>query len=89
MGAIDFDATMTPQDLVAQMSLQANISYTGQNVGTIATLFFREGSTMPAITDRSFRIEAGGTFILRPTGDPIWAWTDDAAGCPLILGEAP
>lgn len=57
MGALDFDATMTPQDLVA--------------------------------TDRSFRIEAGGNFILKPIGDPIWAWTDDAAGCPLILGEAP
>ena len=42
MGAIDFDATMTPQDLVAQLSLQTNTSYTGQNVGTIATLFVRE-----------------------------------------------
>ena len=84
---IDFDATDSPADLVAGASLASGERYTVQNVSTIATLFVREQAAQPSLSTRAFRIESGGTFTLRPTGTPIWLWTDNET-CPVILSEA-
>ena len=89
MAAVDFDATETPQDLVGALSLTAGTLYAGQNLSTFATLLFREAAATPGGGDRAFRVEAGGPFTLKPTGNPIWCWTDDPAGAPLILDESP
>ena len=85
---LDFDATGTPVDVVADLSLTQGTLYEGQNVSTVATLFIREHASQPAITARAFRIESGGGFRIKPTGDPVWLWTDNHV-CPVILSEAP
>ena len=88
MPAVDFNATGTPTDIVAALSLSQGERYTGQNVSNTATLFVREATAAPAVTDRAFRVQSGGTFTLRPSGEPVWLWTDEADGCPVILAEA-
>lgn len=88
MAAIDFDATVAPVDLVAGAGLSQGTTYTCQNASTLATLFLREAASVPAATARAFRVEAGGAFSITPRGDPIYVWTDDAGGCPLIVDEA-
>ena len=85
---MDFDATETPTDVVAVLSLAAGQIYIVQNLSGMATLFIRESAATPAVTDRAFRVQSGGAFTLRPMGEPIWAWTDDPGGCPVILAEA-
>lgn len=89
MAAMDFDATNVPTDVVAALSLTAGIKYTGQNVSTTATLFIREVSSQPAANARAFKMEAGANFVLEADSGPIYLWTDDDAGCPVILNEAP
>lgn len=86
---MDFDATRMPEDLVAALSLAEGERYTGQNVSPGATLFVREQATPPALTDRAFRVQSGGAFTVRPSGEPIWLWTDDVDGCAVILGPSP
>ena len=88
MAAVDFDATETPRDVVAALSLTSGTAYTCQNVDVKATLFIREAATAPLVTDRAFRIESGGTFTLKIAADPIYLWTDDADGCAVIIEEA-
>ena len=85
---MDFDATGTPADIVAALSLAQGERHTGQNVSNTATLFVREATAAPAVTDRAFRVESGGQFTLRPSGEPVWLWTDEADGCAVILAEA-
>ena len=85
---IDFDATETPTDIAAALSLVQGTLYSAQNVGTVATLFIREAAAQPSITTRAFRIESGGFLTVKPTGLPIWIWTDNHV-CPVILAEAP
>ncbi len=86
---MDFDATPVPVDVVAALGLAQDVLYSGQNVGGTATLYVREAATVPAVTDRAFRVESGGQFTLRPRGEPIWFWTDEADGCAAILTVAP
>lgn len=88
MAAVDFDATASPVDMAAAVGLTQGRAFTGQNLSTVATLFVREAASMPAVTARAFRVEAGGTFTVKPNGSPVWCWTDDPAGCPVILDEA-
>lgn len=88
MPSLDFDATDTPQDVVAALSLTSGTRYTGQNVSTIATLFVREVSAMPTVQDRAFKVESGGNFTITPDGTSIWFWTDDPDGCPVVLDDA-
>lgn len=89
MAAMDFDATNVPTDVVAALGLIAGTRYTGQNVSTTATLFVRETATAPAPGARAFRVEAGGNFTLKPDQSlPMFLWTDDPAGCPILLDEA-
>ena len=85
---MDFDATQTPVDVVAALGLTQGTRYTGQNVSGTATLFAREATAPPAVTDRAFRVESAGQFTIRPSGPPIWCWTDESAGCPVILGDS-
>ena len=85
---MDFDATLVPADVVAVLGLADGKFYTAQNVSGTATLYLRESTAAPAVTDRAFRVESGGQFTIRPTGSPIWLWTDDAGGCAVILAEA-
>ena len=86
---MDFDATQTPVDVVSALGLEAGTTYSGQNVSNTSTLFVREVATVPDITDRAFRIEAGSSFRIRPDGRlSIWIWTDESAGCPVILGDS-
>ena len=87
MAALDFDATNVPTDVVASLNLVNGRSYTGQNVSTIATLFARESATAVTPGTRSFRVEAGGDFQLDISVDPIYLWTDDPDGCPVIFDE--
>ena len=90
MASRDFDATAVPQDVVAALSLTAGTRYQGQNASTTATLFIRETVVAPVTGDRAFRVEAGGAFTVGPEpGVAVWLWTDDPAGCPVIVGEAP
>ena len=85
---MDFDATPVPVDVVAALGLTQDTRYSGQNVSGTATLFVREAAAAPAVTDRAFRIQSDGQFTLRPRGAPIWLWTDEPSGCPVIVGEA-
>ena len=88
MAAQDFDATMTPVDVVAALNLNTGIAYSVQNVGTGPTLFIRDSATAPSPGDRAFRVEAGGAFSIRPEANiPIYLWTDDTEGCPVIITE--
>ena len=83
-----FDASVLPVDIVAALGLAQDTRYSGQNVSQTSTLFVREAAAAPAVTDRAFRIQSDGQFTLRPRGAPIWLWTDEADGCPVIVGEA-
>ena len=85
---MDFDATLVPADIVAALSLAQGERYVAQNVSTTGTLFIREQLAAPAVTDRAFRVESGGQFTIRPSGEPVWLWTDEADGCAVIVGEA-
>ena len=85
---MDFDATLVPSDIVSVLGLADGKFYTAQNVSGTATLFIREQVAAPAVTDRAFRVESGGQFTIRPSGEPVWLWTDEADGCAVILAEA-
>ena len=89
MAAIDFDATGVPTELVTGASLVQGIQYSCMNVSTRATLFLREATTPPAADARAFRVETAGVFTVKPSGVGVYVWTDDPAGCPIILNEAP
>ena len=86
---IDFDLTGTPVDLIAGLSLKVGTVYAVQNASTTATARFRESDTAPAASARAFRIEAGGNLSIKANapGDKIFAWTDAADGCPLVVSE--
>ena len=86
---MDFDATVIPADVVVALSLAQGVLYSGQNVSGTSTLYVREQVAAPDLTDRAFRVESGGRFTLRPSGEPIWAWTDELAGCAVIVAVAP
>ena len=86
---MDFDATPVPADIVAALGLAQDTLYSGQNVSGTATLFVREAASAPAVTDRAFRIQSDGQFTLRPRGEAIFFWTDEADGCAVIVTEAP
>ncbi len=88
MASKDFDATGVPVDIVDALSLEPNTLYTGQNVSTTATLFVREAAAMPSTSARAFKVEAGSPFTLKFQGTPLWFWTDDANGCPVVLDNA-
>ena len=85
---MDFDATPVPVDVVLALGLIQDTRYSGQNVSGTATLYVREAASAPAVTDRGFRVESGGQFTLRPSGEPVWLWTDEADGCTVIVGVA-
>ena len=85
---MDFDATLVPSDIVSVLGLADGKFYTAQNVSGTATLFIREQVAAPAVTDRAFRVESGGQFTIRPSGEPVWLWTDEADGCAVTLAEA-
>ena len=87
MPAQDFDATSVPVDVVAALGLAGSTTFQVQNVSTTATLFIRETSDPVTGASRSFRAEAGGLFTIKVALDPIWMWTDDPSGCPVILDE--
>ena len=90
MASQDFDASTAPQDIVAALSLAAGTVYSGQNVSTFATLRVREAASVPASTARAYKVEAGGQFTISPkTGEGIYVWTDESAGCAVIVTESP
>ena len=90
MASQDFDATRVSADIVADLGLAIGRTYFGQNLSTIATLLFREAATAPDAAARAFRVESGGVFTLKPqSGVGIWLWSDDDAGCPVIISESP
>ena len=89
MASHDFDATTTPQNVASVLGLTDGTTYEGQNVSTPgATLFMRSAASAPSADDRAFRVESGGVFLIKPEGDPLWLWTDDASGCRVIINEA-
>ena len=87
---MDFDATLIPVDVVAALNLEYGLDYLLQNVAPSATLFVRESLTAPAVTERGFKVESGGRFVLRPKpiDVPLWLWTDEPAGCAVIVGNS-
>ena len=86
----DFNATGTPQDIVAALGLDMGKTYTCQNVGAFQTLRVREAASAPDARASAFRVEASGHFTVKPDGaNAIWVWTDDPAECPVVLTEAP
>ena len=88
MPSQNFDATGTPQDIAAALSLTVGTRYTAQNLSTTATLLVREAATVPDAGDRAFRVEASGHFTIKP--DPavgVYLWTDNGA-CPVLVDEA-
>ena len=88
MASQNFDATRVPADIVADLGLAIGTSYVGQNLSTFATLLFRESANAPDVSARAFRVESGGVFTLGPqSGVGIWLWSDDAAGCPVVVSE--
>ena len=44
---------------------------------------------MPDANAPAFRIEASGHFIIEPANNPLWLWTDDPDGCPVVITESP
>ena len=93
---MDFNAVLVPADIVAALGLQWGPTYRLQNVGTGGTLFIRTAAAAPAVTDRAFRIESGGLFVLKPQAGasafalvPTWLWTDDRRGVAVIVALAP
>ena len=93
---MDFNAGLVPADIVAALGLQWGPGYRLQNVGTGGTLFVRTAQAAPAVTDRAFRIESGGLFVLKPQAGasafalvPTWLWTDDRRGVAVIVALAP
>ena len=89
MASRDFDSTLLPTDIVSDLGLTVGVAYEGQNLSTVATLRIRQAATEPEADSRAIRIEAGGVFTINPDGDGIWLWTDDTAGCPVIVTESP
>ena len=85
--AFDFDTTSIPTDVVSALGLSTGTRYTGQNISTTGTLFVRETATMPDTSDRGFKVEPGGNFTIKPDA-PVWLWTDDPLGCPVIFDES-
>ena len=89
MESLDYLVTAIPIDIIAALALAQNTRYSGQNISNTGTLYVRESATAPAPSDRSFKIEAGSYFALRPKGLGIWFWTDDpSGGIPIVIGEA-
>ena len=94
---MDFNASLVPADIVAALGLQWGPTYRLQNVGTGGTLFIRTATAAPAVTDRAFRVESGGLFVLKPQAAgsafpplvPTWLWTDDRRGVAVIVALAP
>ena len=85
---MDFTATTVP----AALTLEPGARYDGQNVSNTATLFIRQATSIPAVTDRAFRVESGGHFEVKGPWDgaaEIWLWTDSGADCAVILTIAP
>ena len=87
MPSIDFDIGRAPVDVTPMLT--TGTTYAGQNLSTTATIFFREAATVPTLPSFGFRVEASGSFTLKPSGPGIWFWTDDAAGAPIIVTESP
>ena len=89
MASRNFNATSTPQSIASVVVLTDGQQYVGQNVSTTATLFVREAAVQPAPTMRAHRHESGAFFYFTPGGTTsLWAWTDDPAGCAVIVTEA-
>ena len=89
MPSLDFDATGTPQSIEAALSLTDGQTYVLQNLSTTATLFSRNAATQPATSERAHRYEAGALFVFEAdAADASWLWTDDPAGCAVIVSEA-
>ena len=88
MDSQDFDATLTPTDIVAALSLEQDTLYTVQNVDNRCTLRFRQGATAPVAHGRAHRVEIGSYVTIRPRGTPIWFWTDEQRGCDVIVTPA-
>ena len=86
--SMDFTATRVPQDVVSVLGLALGKTFSCQNVSTLSSLFLREASNAPEVTALGFRIESGGDFRIKYSGDPIYLWTDDADGCAVIVTEA-
>ena len=84
----DFDATMTPADVVAALSLERGTLYTVQNVDNRCTLRLRQAAAAPRASARAHRIEIGSYMTIRPNGTPIWLWTDEKRGCDVIVTPA-
>ena len=89
MAAMDFDATLVPRDIVAGLSLATGTRYTVQHVGVHGTMFVRESAAEPAPSARAFRVEAGVPVTIEPDGEPIWFWTDEPDGVPVLVNAAP
>ena len=84
----DFDATTTPQDAVAALSLAAGASYQIYNASTTATVFYRPGDTLATPATRGFRVEPGSfAFFSFETGEKVSIWTDDPNGAPTLISE--
>lgn len=79
----DFDATRTPQDVVAVIGAPRDVAlrYRLQNVDSNAVLFMRETDTAPTGTERSHVVGPGEFFDFRVFADgPAasfgwWGWT--------------
>ena len=82
MAAQDFDATETPQDLVAALSLTASTTLRGaeRDPPSRRCSVPRGRRQCQVQGTRAFRVEAGGPFTLKPAGDRRYGcWTDEAA----------
>ena len=89
MTTLGFRASTAPADIVAALGMVAPVVYSVQNISAPpATLYVREGGPVPDAAAPAWRVESGGDLPLRYDGAPIWVWTDDAGGCPVILREA-
>ena len=89
MASRNFNATGMPQSIRTVLGLVNGTDYVGQNVSASATLFLRDAAVRPQPNARAFRHETSGFFYFSPDGiTDLWAWTDDLAGCAVIVSEA-
>ena len=87
MPTLDFRATSQPQNIVAELNLRIGSNLVYQNIDRTASLHVRESDVAPPSGAAGFRLDPGQSYMAQISNSPIWVWTNDAAGCQLVLNE--
>ena len=84
MPTYDFRATASPKDLVAELNLSQG-QYAVQNVDRTASVLMRESVSAPSAGELGIRLAPGDAWTLIVATEPVWAWSNDAGGCSVVI----